>query len=451
MNIVIAGIGKFGKELIANLSKDNHNIVVIDSKASVIEEMVNQYDVMGICGNGASYSILKSASVNKADLFIATTGTDELNILGCMVAKKLGAKQTIARIRNPEYASQVQLMRNELGISLTLNPDLDTANEIFRIMRFPSAIKVETFANGKVDLVEIKVEKGSTLANKSLIDISAKYAVKILVCAVVRENEVFIPKGDFVLQENDYVYVTATPKDLKNAFKKLKIFKDKLKSSLILGGGRITYYLANMLTDSGVSVKILDRDKAVCDLLCEKTPDALIVHADGTNQRSLIEEGIEHVDAVITLTGMDETNIIVSSFVKNLNSSKVITKVNNTNYEAILNNIGLDSVVSPKDIFASHIIRYVRGMENTRGSEFKTLYRLLGDKVVALEFVIPKETKYTSKPLKELKIKPNHLLACIIRENKVIIPSGKDTLEPLDSVIIVTTNSKIKDVSDILG
>ena len=407
MNIVIAGIGKFGKELVAHLSKDNHNITVIDNKPSVIEEMVNLCDVMGISGNGASYNILKDASTNKADLFIATTGIDEVNILSCMVAKKLGAKQTIARIRNPEYASQAQLMRNELGISLTLNPDLDTANEIFRIIRFPSAIKVETFANGKVDLVEIKVEKDSALVNKSLIDISVKYAVKILVCAVVRDNEVFIPKGDFVLKENDYVYLTAAPKDLKNAFKKLKIFKDKLKSTLILGGGRITYYLANMLTDSGVSVKILDKDRAVCDLLCEKTPGALIVHADGTNQHSLVEEGIEHVDAVITLTGMDETNIIVSSFVKNLNSSKVITKVNNTNYEAILNNIGLDSVVSPKDIFASHIIRYVRGMENTRGSEFKTLYRLLGDKVVALEFVIPKETKYTSKPLKELKIKEN--------------------------------------------
>ena len=200
MNIVIAGIGKFGKELVAHLSKDNHNITVIDNKPSVIEEMVNLYDVMGISGNGASYNILKDASVNKADLFIATTGTDEVNILSCMVAKKLGAKQTIARIRNPEYASQAQLMRNELGISLTLNPDLDTANEIFRIIRFPSAIKVETFANGKVDLVEIKVEKDSALVNKSLIDISVKYAVKILVCAVVRDNEVFIPKGDFVLK-----------------------------------------------------------------------------------------------------------------------------------------------------------------------------------------------------------------------------------------------------------
>ena len=451
MNIVISGIGKFGKELVEHLAKENHNIVVIDPKASVIEEMVNQHDVKGICGNGASYSILKDASTNKADLFIATTGTDELNILCCMVAKKLGAKQTIARLRNPEYASQAQLMRDELGISLALNPDLDTANEIFRIMRFPSAIKVETFANGKVDLVEIKVEKGSLLANKSLIEISNKYDVKILVCAVVRGNEVFIPKGNFILHENDYVYLTAAPKDMKNAFKKLKLFKDKFKSAIILGGGRITYYLANLLIENGVSVKILDRDKEVCDNLCDSIPKALIVHADGTNQRALIDEGVENVDAVITLTGMDETNIIVSSFVKNLNRNKVITKVNNTNYETILANIGLDSVVSPKDIFASHIIRYVRGMENTRGSEFKTLYRLLGDKVMALEFVIPKATKYTSKPLKELKMKGDHLLACIIRDNKVIIPSGKDTLEPLDSVVIVTTNSKIKDVSDILG
>lgn len=451
MNIIIAGIGKFGRELVSNLSKENHNIVVIDTKASAVEEMVNQYDVKGICGNGASYSILKDASTNKADLFIATAGSDELNILSCMVAKKLGAKQTIARLRNPEYASQAQLMTNELGINLTLNPDLDTANEIFRIMRFPSAIKVETFANGKVDLVEIKVEKGSILANKSLIEISNKYDVKILVCAVVRDNQVFIPKGNFILHENDYVYLTAAPKDLKNAFKKLKLFKDKLKSSIILGGGRITHYLANLLIDNGISVKILEKDIKVCESLCDSIPEALIVHADGTNQRALIEEGIENVDSVITLTGMDETNIIVSSFVKNFNTSKVITKVNNTNYESILSHIGLESVVSPKDIFASHIIRYVRGMENTRGSEFKTLYRLLGDKVMALEFVIPKTTKYTSIPLKDLKMKGDHLLACIIRENKVIIPSGKDTLEPLDSVVIITTNSKVKDLSDILG
>lgn len=452
MNIAIVGLGKFGKELTEYLSHENHNITVIDNKASVIEEVVNQNDVMGYVGNGASYQTLVNASVAKFDLLIATTSLDETNMLCCLVAKKLGIKQTIARIRNPEYARQVQLMSEELGISLTLNPDLDTAREIFRILRFPSAIKVETFANGKVDLVEMKIEKESVLNNISLMDIKNKYQVRILVCAVKRDNEVFIPKGDFVLKENDYVYITADTKEISKAFKKLKIFKNKLSSSLIIGAGKITSYLATLLLDNGISVKIVDKDKEACKTISELLPKAIVLNGDATNQQLLLEEGLETVDSVITLTGMDETNIIVSSFAKNLNCDKVITKVNNTNYDLILKNVGLDSVLSPKDIFASNIIRYVRGMENqsTRGSEFKTLYRLINNKVEALEFSIPKATKYTSIELKDLKFKPNNLLACIIRHNKVIIPGGKDTLEPLDSVVIVTTNTSIKDISDIL-
>lgn len=450
MKIVIAGIGKFGKELTEHLSKENHDITVIDKKAETIEEIVNLYDVMGYCGNSASYETQINTGVGKADLFVATTSSDEVNILCCLVAKKLGATQTIARIRNPEYAVQAQIMREELGISLTLNPDLDTAREIFRILQFPSALKVESFANGKVDLVEIKLEKDSLLNNKSLMEIKNKFNVKILVCAVKRGNDVIIPKGDFVLQEGDYVYITSSTKEINNDFRKLKLFKNKLKSALIIGGGKKTFYLASLLLDNDISVKIIEKNKDVCKQLSEQLDDALIINGEGTNQNLLLEEGIENVDALITLTGMDETNIIISSFARNLNCNKVITKVNNTNYDLILNSVGLDSVISPKNIFSSHVIRYARGANKKRGSEFKTLYRLVGNKVEALEFVISKPTKYTSVPLKDLKIKENHLLACIIRANKVIIPSGKDTLEPLDSVIIITTNTSIKDISDIL-
>ena len=450
MKIIIAGMGKFGKELTEHLSKENHDIIVIDEKASVIEEVVNQFDVMGYCGNAASYTTQKEAGVTKADLFVATTSTDEVNMLCCLVAKKLGVSQTIARVRNPEYALQAQLMREELGISLTLNPDLDTAQEIFRILRFPSALKVDSFANGKVDLVEIKLEKDSLLNEKSLMELRLKYNVNFLVCAVKRDNEVIIPKGDFILKEGDYVYITAGSKDITPAFRKLKLFKNRLKSALIVGGGKQTYYLASLLLDAGISVKIIEKDKNVCKLLSEKLDDALVIHGDGTHQNVLLEEGIENVDALVTLTGMDETNIIISTFAKNMNCNKVITKVNNTNYDLILNSVGLDSVISPKNIFSSHVIRYARGAKNKRGSEFKTLYRLVGNKVEALEFTISKKTKYTSIPLKDLKIKNDHLLACIIRKNEVIIPSGKDTLEPLDSFIIVTTNTSVKDVSDIL-
>ena len=452
MNIAIIGLGKFGKELTENLSFAKHNITVVDTKAQIIEEMVNQYDVIGYVGNGASYQTQINASLNKADVLIATTSTDETNILCCLVAKKLGIKHTIARIRNPEYAIQTQFMSEELGIDVTLNPDLDTAHEIFRILRFPSAIKSEAFANGKVDMVEIKIDKDSLLCNKSLVEIAEKYQVRILVCAVKRDNDVFIPKGDFVLQEGDYVYLTCDAKEISKAFRKLKIYKEKLSSAMIVGGGKITYYLASLLLKNGISVKIVEKDKQICKTLSDLFPKAIVLNGDATNQKLLLEEGIESIDSVITLTGMDETNIVISSFAHNLNCDKVITKVNNTNYDLILKNVGLDSVISPKDIFASNILKYVRGMENSskRGSEITTLHRLVNNKVEALEFTIPKQTKYTSIPLKDLSIKSDTLLACIIRNNSVIIPNGKDTIEPLDSVIIITTNTKIKDFSDIL-
>lgn len=450
MKIIIAGAGKFGKELVRQLSQEKHNIIVIDNRPDVIEEVVNEYDVMGFCGNGASYQTQLDASVKKADLFVATTGTDEANILCCLVAKKLGVKQTIARVRNPEYALQAKIMSEELGVTLTLNPDLDTAREIFRILRFPSAIKVDSFAKGKVDLVEIKLEKDSVMVDKPLIEIREKYQVKILICAVKRGDQVIIPNGYFILQEGDYVYITGETKELTSAFRKLKLFKNRLKSAMIVGGGKITYYLASLLIDNGISVKIIENKKDVCKQLSETLKGALIIHGDATNQKLMLEEGVETVGSLITLTGMDETNIIVSTFAKGLTKNKIITKVNNPNYDVILNSVGLESVVSPKDIFCSHILKHARGMGNNKGSEFKTLYRLVNNKVEALEFAIPKKTKYTSIPIKDLHIKNNYLLACIIRDNRVIIPNGLDTLEPLDSVIIVTTNTSVKDVSDIL-
>ena len=449
MDIVIVGIGKFGKELTENLVKENHNITIIDNKPNVIESVVNQYDVMGLCGNGASYLTQKDAHVDKADLFIATTSSDETNILCCLVAKKLGVKRTIARIRNPEYATQVQLMRNELGISLTLNPDLDTAQEIYRTLRFPSAVRIDSFANGKVDLVETRVTKDSLICNKSLAEIKEKYKVSILVCAVKRGNEVIIPNGTFVIEENDYVYICSSDRSKTNSFKKLKLFKTNSKSALIIGGGKVTYYLAGLLIDSGISVKIIDKNEEICKSLSETFPEALVIYGDATNHQLLEEEGISSTDAFVTLTGLDETNIILSSYAKNCNCETVITKVNNPSFEVILNNVGLESIVSPKEIFTNQIIRYTRGMEKSLDSEFKTLHRLVEDKVEALEFVISKETKYTSIPLKDLKIKKGFLLASIIRANKVIIPSGNDTLEPLDSVVIVTTHQSVKDISEI--
>ncbi|MCI5745901.1 MAG: Trk system potassium transporter TrkA [Erysipelotrichaceae bacterium] len=450
MNIAIVGIGKFGKTLTESLAKENHNITIIDNKADVIESVVEQFDVMGYCGNAASYTTLKDSYVDKADLFIATTSSDETNILCCLVAKKLGVKRTIARIRNPEYALQVQLMQNELGISLTLNPDLDTAHEICRTLTFPSAVKVEPFAEGKVDLVETRVTKDSLICNKSLAEINEKYKINILVCAINRGNEVLIPNGKTIINEGDYIYICSSARLKTNSFKKLNLFKSNLKSALIIGGGRITYYLAKLLINRGISVKIIEKDINICKTLSESLPEAIIINGDATNHALLEEEGIANSDSFITLTGLDETNIILSSYAKNRNCPKVITKVNNPSYNLILNNIGLDSVFSPKEIFTNHIIRFARGMENSLESEFKSLYRLIDDKVEALEFIISKETKYTSIPLKDLKIKKGFLLASIVRENRIIIPTGTDTIKPLDHIVIVTTHKSIKDVSEIL-
>ena len=450
MNIAIVGLGKYGTLLTSHLAKENHDIIVIDTNASVVEDVINQYDVKGFVGNGASYLTQEEAGINKFDLLIATTSTDEVNILTCLVAKKLNIKQTIARIRNPEYALQAQTMQHELGISMTVNPDLNTATEIFRSIKFPSALTVESFANGKVDLVEMKIENNSLLAGKTLQEINEQYHAKVLFSAVSRGEEVYIPSGNFELKEGDYVYITVSSRESSHAFKQLKMLKNKAKNAIIIGGGKITYYLTQMLIEAGVSVKIIERDKERCKALAESFPKALVLHGEATNHNLLLSEGVSNADVLVAITGQDETNIVVSTFAKEEGCKKVITKITNGSYDMILEKTGLDCVVEPKELFANNVIRYVRGMQQTRGAEFKTLYRLVDNKVEAAEFFISDAAEYTSKPLKELKLKKNVLLAAIRRKNKVIIPSGLDTIEPLDSIIVVTKDLEIKDVRDIL-
>ena len=450
MNIVIVGLGKYGTLLTSHLVKENHDIIVIDTNPLVVEEVVNQYDVKGFVGNGASYLTLEEAGVHKFDLLLASTSTDEVNILTCLVAKKLNIKQTIARIRNPEYALQAQTMQKELGISMTINPDLNTATEIFRSIKFPSALTVESFANGKVDLVEMKIEKDSLLIDKNLQEINEIYNAKVLFSAVARGEDVYIPRGNFILKEGDYVYITVSSRETTNAFKKLNMLKNKAKRAIIVGGGKISYYLTHMLLEAGVSVKIIEKDKDTCLELAKKFPKALVLHGEATNQKLLLSEGVAKADVLVAVTGQDETNIVVSTFAKGTGCKKVITKITNGSYDMILEKTGLECIIEPKELFCNNVIRYVRGMKKNRGTEFKTLYRLVDNKVEAAEFFISDKAKYTSKPLKELKLKKNVLLACIIRKNRVIIPSGLDTIEPLDSVVIVSTDLEINDVKDIL-
>ena len=449
MNIIINGAGKIGRAVAEHLSGEGHNITVIDTNAKVVEDVVNDYDVRGVFGNGAVYSVLKEAGADKADLLISVTPSDELNVMSCLVAKKIGTKQAIARVRTPDYSQQVYMMREELGLSMAVNPDLDAALEIGRILRFPSAVKVDSFANGKVDLVEIKLDENSPLVGKSLLDLHEKYQIRVLVCAVCRGEEVFIPKGDFKLEARDEVYITSSPAEITKFFKRLNILKDKTHNVMIIGGSRIAYYLTGELEELGIKVKIVERDLARCQFLSEKLSNATIINADGTDQESLLEEGLDKMDALISLTGFDEENIIIAMNAKDRGVGTIIAKVNNTSYSNILDAAGIESVITPKDITTNHIIRYVRGMESSQGSEFKTLYRLVENKVEALEFYIPFETSYTNIPLKDLRTKNNTLLACIIRNNQVIIPNGNDSIQALDTVIIFTT-TPIRDVSDIL-
>lgn len=451
MNVVIVGAGKLGENVAKHLSGENHNIVIIDQNRSFVEDLVNVNDVKGLCGNGTIVETLLDAEANKADVFIAVTNSDETNILSCLVAKKLGAKKTIARVRDPEYAKQVSWMSKELGLSFTINPELEAAKEISRIFKYPVADKVETFANGRVDLVEFKIDKASPLNGMKLIDFRSKYQMKVLFCIVKRGEYVTIPNGEFKLLENDIVYITAEAKEMANFFRKFKLIKETIKSTMIIGGGMISHYLASELIEFGFKVIIVEKDKEVCSELSASFPNVLVINGDGNDQKILLEEGIDKINSVITLTGIDETNILISTFAQSLNVPKVITKVNNNYYSLICNKLGLNCIIDPKEIASSNMIRYVRGLEGGLDSDFKSLHRLVNDQVEALEFVISKKTKFTNIPISKLTIKNNILLAAIIRQNRVIIPSGNDYLEQNDSIVIITPKTRIKDLEDIFG
>ncbi len=451
MEIVVIGCGKVGTTLVEHLAMEGHNVVVIDTNQKNIEEIVNIYDVMGICGNGAIYDIQVEAGVNKADLFIAVTSADEVNLISCLIAKKLGAKNLIARVRNPDYASQISFMRDGLGINLMINPEKAAANEIARILRFPSALRVDTFAKGHVDLAEIKVRKNSKLVGVSLSDLNRRFKTSVLICALQRQQEVYIPDGRFSLEEGDKVHITASHKDLEKFMISAGIYERKIKSVMIIGGSRIAFYLAKQLTEIGMKVKIIDNDEKTCEKLSSILPKADIINGDGTDQKVLLEEGIEYVDACVSMTGIDEENVIISMYAAKCNVSKVITKVNRLSIINMLDSIGIESVISPKDITANEIVRYVRAKENKGDSGIETLYKIVDKKVEALEFIARNNISFLGVPLKRLKTKENLLVAGIMRENKLIVPSGEDFIQEGDSVIIVTTNAFLTSLEDILA
>ncbi len=450
MKIVVIGNGKVGHTIIQHICNEGHDVIVIDNDADVIEQIVNEYDVMGICGNGASVEILESAGVEKADILIAVTSSDETNMLACVIGKKMGVRSTMARVRNYEYDSQIAKMAEALEISTIINPEKEAANEILKIINFPEALKVDTFKNGSVDLVELYVPENSPLIDKSLMEISQKYQVKVLICAVQRGEEVFIPGGNFIFRAGDIVHITATKKNVKLFLNKLGLISSKIKSIFVIGGGKIATYLCQELVKNNYKVKLVEKDYDTCLTLSETLPGVTIIHGDGSDQEMLTEEGFNETDAVVCLTGLDEENIIISMYAYKQRIGKIITKVDKASLAGLMESIRMASVISPKDITSSRIVRYVRAKNNSRSSNVITLYKLVNNKVEVIEFQAKETSKTLNLPLKDMRIKKKVLIAAIIREKEVIIPNGEDKILTGDNVIVVTTEQFFNTLDDIL-
>ena len=438
MKVIVIGGGKVGRKLVEDFNNEGHDVVLIDIKSSVAEQIQDEFDIMGICGSGTDIEILKEAGIKNTDLLIAVTDQDEFNALCCIIAKNLGAKRCVARVRNREYFKQISFMRDVLGINLIVNPEYYAASEISRILRFPAAIKTETFAKGRVEIVEMNLPE--TLDGKALHEIYKFYKVKILICAVHRGGEVIIPNGDFILKNGDRIHVTATHAAISEFMKQAGIDnRNRIKDTMIIGGGRIAFYLANQLVESGIKVKIVEQDRKQCEILNDFLPSVTVVCGDGTDQQVLEEEGIDRCDSLVTLTGIDEENIIISMYAKTKkNIDKVITKIDRFDMTEVIMSTGIDSIVTPKDITANVIMGYARAMENSNDTEIRSLYRIVNGEAEAIEFRITAESEITSVPLRELNIKKNILIAVIIKNNKIIIPDGDSTIEAGDTVVIMT-------------
>lgn len=451
MKIIILGAGKVGKTLIKHMSNEDHDIIVVDQNAMKVEEVVNQYDVIGVVGNGGSYDILMEAGAEDANLIICVTASDELNILAGLVAKKMGTRHTIARVRNPDYSLQRDFMRNQLGFSMIVNPELEAASEIRRVLSFPSAVKVDTFSRGKVELAEFFVEDHSRLNGVELNQLHKITKTNILVCAVSHNEDVIIPDGNYAIKPGDHLYITGTHRDLSKFCLDIGVITSRIKNVIIIGGGKIAYYLSKQLSTQGIKVKIIEKDKNRCQVLAEKLPYVTIIHGDGSDDELLNEEGIENTDAVLALTGLDEENIVLSLSAKNLYHKKTIAKVTRMNYTGLSNVLKVDSIVAPKKIVASQIIRYVRAkMNKDHDSAVKTLYKIVDGEVEAVEFKVTEHFKFLHKTINEMKIKEHVLVAAIIRENEVIVPKGNTTMELNDYVIIVSRGEIMKSLNDML-
>ena len=451
MNTIIVGCGKVGQKLAEKLSQEEEqNITVIDLKHNIVQDTINQYDIMGVVGSGASIDTLLDAGIETADLLIAVTGSDELNLLTCLIARKAGNCKTIARVRNPEYNKELNMFKEDLGLAMIINPEHTAANEIARLLSFPSAIQIDTFAKGRIEILKFKIGEGSVLDDLKIADISLKLNCDVLVCGVERGENIFIPGGNFILKEGDLISIVASPKNGSHFFKKIGIKTDKVHDTIIVGGGATGYYLAEKLIQVGINVKIIEHNAERCDELCQLLPKATIINGDGTDNRVLLEEGIEKAQSFVALTNIDEENIMLSLFAKSKMQGKLVTKINRITYDEIINKLDLDTIIYPKNITAEYIVRFVRAKKNSLGSNIETMHMILDGKVEALEFRIKENSPVLGKPIESMNIRKNVLIACINRNGKVITPRGYDVIMKDDTVIVVTTITGLQDIGDIL-
>lgn len=451
LNIIIVGCGKVGRALVEQLSKEGHYITIIDKNPEKIQSLTNLYDIMGIVGNGASYSVQMEAGIEDADLIISVTDSDELNLLCCTVAKQVGDCSAIARVRTPDYSKEVSYLRDKLGLAMIINPELEAAKEAARILYLPTALEINSFAHGQAELIKIKVPVGNTIDGMTIAHLGRKIAPNILICAVERDGEVTIPAGDFTIQRGDIISFAASRKVAKQFLEDIGFKTNQVGNTMIIGGGKSTYYLAKLLMNMGIEVKIIESDRQKCEELSILLPKAIIINGDGTDEELLKEEGIETAESFVPLTGIDEENVMLTLYARKVSKAKVITKINRMTFKTVLNDLDLGSVIYPRYITSEAIVAYVRAKRASRGSDIETLYHIFDSKAEAIEFRIREESSVTDVCLANLSLKKNLLIAFINRNGKIIIPSGNDCIRVGDTVTIVTTHTGLKDIRDILG
>ena len=452
MKIIIVGGGKVGKTIIESMLKEKHEVILVDNDPAVVGNVTNLYDVMGICANGTEYEKLLEAGADKADLFIAVTGSDELNMLSCFAAKKIGARHTVARVRNSEYnTASWGFMKQQLEISMAVNPEKLAAEAIYDILNLPSATKVESFTARRFEMIEIIVKKGSAIDGMTLVDLRKKFSEKFLVCVVQRENDVFIPNGTFKVLSGDKIGVMVTNDDAHSILKKFGYPAKEAKNIMLIGASKTALYLADMLIKGRSSVKIIEKDPEVCDIVCERlSSKASVVCGDGMSREILLEEGVDGLDALVALTDRDEENILISFYALSKQVQKVIAKVNRNELSSISENLGLETTFSPKNIVADILVRYARAIGNSIGSKVETLYSLFGGNAEALEFNVEQDFEFAGVPIKKLETKPGILIAGITRGDEALIPGGDDCILSGDKVIVVAKGERLCNLSDIL-